>query len=58
MELIGHTATTTGLRVKATLDKRTYATGRTVTKAEMQTLVLHPHTFHGDWNYELRPRPS
>ena len=58
VELIGHTATTTGLRVKATLDKRTYATGRTVTKAEMQTLALHPHTFHGDWNYELRPRPS
>ena len=58
VELIGHTATTTGLRVKAKLDKRTYATGQKVTKAQMRTLALHPHTFHGDWNYELRPRPS
>jgi hypothetical protein len=58
VELIGYTETEAGLRVKAKLDKRTYPTGRRVTKAEMQTLALHPHTFHGDWNYELRPRPS
>jgi Rhodopirellula transposase DDE domain len=58
VELIGYTETTAGLRVRAKLDKRTYATGRKVTKAEMRTLALHPHTFHGDWNYELRPRPS
>jgi hypothetical protein len=54
--LIGHTRTAAGLRVKARLDKRRYATGATVTRAEMQSLALHPHTFHGDWNYELRPR--
>ena len=58
VELIGYTETEAGLRVKAKLDKRTYPTGRRVTKAEMQTLALHPHAFHGDWNYELRPRPS
>ncbi len=58
VELIGHTRTTAGLRVKAKLDKRTYPTGQVVTKAEMRTLALHPHTFHGDWNYELRPRRS
>ena len=58
VELIGYTETEAGLRVKARLDKRAYPTGRHVTKAEMQTLALHPHTFHGDWNYELRPRPS
>ena len=56
--LIGHTRTTAGLRVKAKLDKRRYATGVVVTHAEMRTLALHPHAFHGDWNYELRPRPS
>ena len=54
--LIGHTRTAAGLRVKAKLDKRRYATGVTVTTAEMRNLALHPHTFHGDWNYELRPR--
>jgi hypothetical protein len=58
VELIGHTRTTTGLRVKAKLDKRRYATGVVVTRAEMQHLALHPHVFHGDWNYELRPRSS
>ena len=56
--LIGHTRTAAGLRVKAKLDKRRYATGRVVTRAEMHGLALHPHSFHGDWNYELQPRPS
>jgi hypothetical protein len=56
--LIGHTRTAAGLRVKARLDRRRYATGVTVTRAEMQSLALHPHIFHGDWNYELRPRGS
>ena len=56
--LIGHTRTTTGLRVRAKLDKRRYATGVVVTRAEMQHLALHPHVFHGDWNYEIRPRSS
>ncbi len=58
VELIGHTTTAAGLRVKAKLDKRRYPTGGVVTRAEMQALALHPHPFHGDWNYELRPRSS
>jgi hypothetical protein len=58
VELIGHTRTATGLRVKAQLDKRRYKTGLVVTPAEMRALDLHPHPFHGDWNYELRPRPT
>jgi hypothetical protein len=58
VELIGHTRTDTGLRVRAQLDKRRYRTGVVVTGAEMQLLALHRHTFHGDWNYELRPRTS
>ena len=56
--LIGHTRTAAGLRVKAKLDTRRYPTGCVVTHAEMRALALHPHAFHGDWNYELRPRPS
>ena len=58
VELIGHTRTAAGLVVKAKLDKRRYATGLKVTRAEMTALALHPHAFHGDWNYELRPRRS
>ena len=45
-----------GLRVKAQLDKRKYPTGVVTTKAEMKALSLHPQDFHGEWNYELRPR--
>ncbi len=56
--LIGHTRTAAGLRVRAKLDKRRYPTGGVVTHMEMRALALHPHAFHGDWNYELRPRPS
>jgi len=56
--LIGHTRTRTGLRVKAKLDKRRYATGVVITRAEMRGWALHRHVFHGDWNYELRPRSS
>ena len=58
VDLIGHTHSATGLRVKAKLDKRRYKTGLVVTRAEMRDLALHPHRFHGDWNYELRPRRS
>ena len=58
VDLIGHTRTAAGLRVKAKLDKRRYKTGVVVPLAEMRDLELHPHTFHGDWNYELRPRST
>ena len=56
--LIGHTRTATGLRVRAKLDKRRYKVGLVVPLAEMRRLSRPPHVFHGDWNYELRPRPT
>jgi hypothetical protein len=56
--LIGHTRTTTGLRVRARLDKGKYPTGVEVTNDEMTALHIHPLAFHGEWNYELRPRRS
>ena len=58
VDTIGNTRTAGGLRVKAKLDKRRYPTGVVTTKAEMNALSLHPHDFHGEWNYELRPRAS
>ena len=56
VDLIGQTRTAAGLRVKAELDKRTYATGVVTTQAEMEALLLHRNEFHGDWNYELHSR--
>jgi hypothetical protein len=58
VELIGHTRTAAGLRVRAKLDTATYPTGVEVTRAELKSLALHPYEFHGEWNYELRPRRS
>jgi len=58
VQLIGHTRTARGLRVKAKLDKRKYPTGVVVTKAQMNSLDLRSDTFRGEWNYELRPRKS
>lgn len=56
IQLIGHTRTEAGLRVMAKLDSRKYPTGVVVTAAQMKALALHPSTFRGEWNYELRPR--
>jgi hypothetical protein len=58
VQLIGHTRTEAGLRVKSKLDKRKYPTGLVTTDAEMQKLDLRKHTFHGEWNYALHPRPT
>jgi hypothetical protein len=56
VDLIGNTRTAAGLRVKATLDKRTYKKAVGVTKQQMEALSIHQDSFHGEWNYELRPR--
>jgi hypothetical protein len=58
VQLIGHTRTAKGLRVRAKLDQAKYPTGVVITKAQMATLALHRDEFHGEWNYELRPRRS
>ena len=53
IELIGATTTKTGLKIKAHRDTEWYPTGVTITDAELAALPLHPHHFHGDWNYTL-----
>ena len=49
------TRTKTGLRVKATLDRRSYQTGRKITAADMAVLHLKPHRTLPAWNYTLTP---
>ena len=55
VHLIAKTTTARGLTVTCRLDRRKYATGRKVTPEQMQQVNLHPDTFHGDWNYVIRP---
>ena len=56
VSLIGATRTTTGLDVHATLDNSDYKKGIKVSKADFAALNIEPSTFHGDWNYVIKPR--
>ncbi len=56
IELIGHTATATGLTVWAEWDQGTYPTGIRISTTEMQTVNLEPDAFPGDWNYTISPQ--
>jgi len=58
VSLIGSTTTTTGLRIKAALDKNSYEKAIKVLDEELASLQLKPHRFHGDWNYTIHPTPS
>ena len=55
VSLIGATTTTTGLRVRSELDRSRYPMGVAPTQDQMARLMLRPHTFHGEWNYTIRP---
>ena len=58
VNLIGHTKTRSGLKVKALLDTKRYQTGERFAEHDMNALRLKRHAFHGDWNYTLEPRPN
>ena len=55
VSLIARTTTAKGLTVRCRLDRRKYATGIKVSKADIASLNLSPATFHGEWNYTIRP---
>jgi transposase len=56
VRLIGATQTETGLRVKADLDTGSYPIGLKVSNAELAEVRRFPDTFHGEWNYRIKPR--
>jgi len=56
VNLIGSTTTRTGLVVKAALDTNHYQTAIKVSDAELASLRMTRHRFHGDWNYTIKPR--
>lgn len=55
VNLIGATRTRSGLEVKAVLDTRYYETGTKVTNSEYDSVQLHRHKVHPDWNYTILP---
>jgi hypothetical protein len=58
VNLIGHTKTESGLRIKASLDTKNYETGRKVSAAEMDTVRLKRHAILPQWNYTITPHRS
>ena len=58
LNLIANTRTKSGLTVKAELDSGLYPTGVKVSDEEFSSINLVRHSFHGEWNYSIRPRGS
>ena len=56
VSLIGSTTTAAGLRVRSEIDHGSYPKGTVVADEQMAQVNLKPHSFHGDWNYTIRPR--
>ena len=58
VKLISNTTTAKGLKVTCRLDRRKYPTGRKVSNQEMKQVNIQCDTFHGEWNYIIRPDSS
>jgi hypothetical protein len=58
VSLMGSTRSRGGLHFYAELDRGHYPAGVTVTDAQLATVQLARHRFHGNWNYTIRPAPS
>jgi len=56
VQLIASTTTRTGLNIKCIIDPNAYPAGVKVSDADMASLNLKPHEFHGEWNYTIAPR--
>jgi hypothetical protein len=56
VNLIGNTKTKAGLHIQAELDANSYETGIVVSDEELAAVRIETDTFHGEWNYTIRPK--
>jgi hypothetical protein len=56
INLIANTVTKAGLEIRAELDRGSYPTGVAVADEELASVNLKRASFHGDWNYAIRPK--
>lgn len=56
IELLSHTTTKEGLRVTAMIDQNKYPTKIKVTDKELASINIVRHSFHGEWNYTIKPQ--
>ncbi|MCB8916333.1 MAG: hypothetical protein H6666_00280 [Ardenticatenaceae bacterium] len=57
VDLISATTTGKGLQVHSRLDDRLYQTNRRVSDKQLANVNLEPDSWHGEWNYTIRPNP-
>ena len=57
VQLIAATTTQTGLKVRCEVDPKIYPAGVKITDREMDAINILRHSFHGEWNYTIRPKP-
>ena len=57
VNLVSSTRTNAGLEVHCWLDEKAYLKGRKVNEAAYAAIRIRRNKFHGDWNYEILPRP-
>ena len=55
IDLIAATSTSTGLKVYARLDERTYPDKVKVSDAQLAAVQIDRHPFHPEWNYTIKP---
>ena len=55
INLIASTKTRTGLDVYARLDENAYPDKLQVSDEQIAAVNLHPHEFHPEWNYTIKP---
>ncbi len=58
VELIGATTNSKGLKIRAELDQSSYPTGIKISDKQLAAVPLHPHDWHGNWNYTINPTPK
>jgi hypothetical protein len=58
VQLIAATTTETGLKVRCEVDPKTYPAGVKITDREMDEINILRHSFHGEWNYTIRPKAA
>lgn len=56
IELLNHTTTKEGLTVTAMVDQHIYPIKVKVSDEEIKSLNIIRDTFHGDWNYTIKPQ--
>jgi transposase len=56
VQLIAATTTKAGLKVRCELDPNSYPAGIKVADADIASINIQRHDFHGEWNYTISPR--